>query len=86
MSKIVLEIPDEIGEAVRLPAAERPARLRRELALRLYEKGLISFGKARQLAGLSVRDFHRLLGEEEIPRSYDREELEHDLRALDTPG
>lgn len=86
MGKIVLEIPDDIGEALRLPAAERPARLRRELALRLYQKGLMSFGKARQLTGMSAWDFHRLLGEEGIERSYDLEELEHDLRTLGAPG
>lgn len=84
MDKIILEIPSDLAEAIRLPLEERAMRLRRELALRLYEKGLLSFGKARELAGMSKWEFHFLLGEEGIPRHYDFEELEKDLKTLET--
>lgn len=47
------------------------------------EKGLLSFGKARKLAGLSKWEFHELLAAEGIPRHYDVEELEADLHALE---
>ena len=57
--------------------------MKRELAIRLYAKGLLSFGKARQLAGMTRWDFHDLLGEESIPRRYDVEELEEDLKTLE---
>jgi predicted HTH domain antitoxin len=50
----------------------------------LYQKGLLSFGKARQLAAMSKWDFHQLLGEEGIIRRYDVEELEQDLKTLET--
>jgi len=83
MDKIILEIPSDLAEAIRLPLEERAMRLRRELALRLYEKGLLSFGKARELAGMSKWEFHFLLGEEGIPRHYDFEELEKDLKTLE---
>ncbi len=53
MRPIVLELPGDLGDALRVPVPEQEARLRRELAIRLYEKELLSFGKARQLAGLS---------------------------------
>jgi predicted HTH domain antitoxin len=53
------------------------------LAVRLYAKGLLSFGKARQLAGVTRWDFHDLLGEEGILRRYDVGELEEDLRTLE---
>ena len=82
MGRIVLEIPPELVEALRVPPDEKPARLHRELAVRLYQKGLLSFGKARELAGLSKWEFHWLLGEEGIVRRYDSEELEVDLRTL----
>ena len=62
---------------------EHTARLKRELAIRLYAKGLLSFGKARQLAGLTRWEFHDVLGEEEIPRRYDVEELDEDLHTLE---
>lgn len=86
MSKMVLEIPGGLAEAVRVPSEEKLARLHRELAVRLYEKGLLAFGKARELAGMSKWEFHVLLGEEGIVRRYDVEELEADLRTLEAIG
>jgi len=86
MPKFTLEIPEELIQSLKIPYDEAPARLKRELALRLYEKGLLSFGKARKLAGMSKWEFSRLLGEEGIPRRYDLEEFEKDLRTLENLG
>jgi predicted HTH domain antitoxin len=83
MSKLTLEIPDDLAEALRIPLAERLPRLQQELAVRLYQKGLLSFGKARELAKMSKWEFHWLLGQEGIERSYDIEELEADLETLE---
>ena len=83
MAKLVLEMPDELLEALRLPPEERAKRLRRELAVRLYQKGLLSFGKARELAGMGKWEFHDLLGEEGIMRHYDLEDLAEDLKTLE---
>lgn len=83
MGKLVLEMPDDLFEALRLPPEERVMRLRRELAVRLYQKGLLSFGKARELAGMGKWEFYDLLGEEGIIRHYDLEELEEDLKTLE---
>lgn len=44
----------------------------------LYDWGVLSFGKARALADLSKREFHRLLGERTAERHYTREELDED--------
>ncbi len=82
MDKMVLEIPGELAEALRVPTEEKQARLRQELAVRLYQKGLLSFGKARELAEMSKWEFHLLLGKEGIVRHYDVEELEEDLKTL----
>jgi len=83
MRAVVLELPPEVREALRIPVAEQGVRLQRELAIRLYEKGLLSFGKARELAGLSKWEFHELLAAEGVPRHYDLEELEADLQTLE---
>lgn len=80
---MVLEIRSDLVDALKLPPEERLARLRQELALRLYQKGLLSFGKARELAEMTKWEFHHLLGKEGIVRHYDIEELEEDLRALE---
>ena len=83
MRTMTLELPLDLRDALRVPIAEQEARLRRELAIRLYEKGLLSFGKARELAGLSKWAFHELLAAEGILRHYDLEELEADLTTLE---
>jgi len=86
MGKMVLEISDELAEALRVPPEEKLARLRQELAVRLYQKDLLPFGKARELAGMSKWEFHVLLGDEGIVRRYDVEELKEDLRTLEALG
>lgn len=77
-----LELPDNCFDAIKAPRQEVPDRLKRELALRLYEKDLLTFGKARELAGLSKWEFHELLSQEGINRHYDVEELDDDLQTL----
>ena len=86
MKEVVLAIPGDLVEALRVPPREQVARLLRELGVRLYQKGLLSFGKARELAGMTKWEFHLLLGEEGIIRRYDLEELEVDLKTLETLG
>ena len=74
-----IEIDDEVYEALQLPEGERSDALKEELAVSLYARDLLSFGKARSLAGLSKRKFHDLLGEREIPRHYSDTELAEDI-------
>ena len=86
MSRIVLEMPANIVDALRVPPDEQEPRLRRELAVRLYQKGLLSFGKARELVGLNKWDFQFLLAQEGITRQYDVDDLHDDLQTLDQLG
>ncbi|WP_207591134.1 UPF0175 family protein [Halomontanus rarus] len=74
-----IEISDEVYDALRLPEDEREGVMREELAVSLYARGALSFGKARELAGLSTRDFGDLLGERGVERHYTDEELDEDL-------
>jgi predicted HTH domain antitoxin len=74
-----LEIDEEVYEALKLPEGERSEVLKLELAVSLYARDILSFGKARALAGLSNQEFQRLLGEREIPRHYGEEELAEDI-------
>jgi predicted HTH domain antitoxin len=78
-----LELNDEIRDALRIPPEEQESRVRRELALRLYEKGLLSLGKARLVAEMEKWDFLFLLAQEGICRQYDKDELDRDLSTLD---
>ncbi|WP_311173064.1 UPF0175 family protein [Halobellus ordinarius] len=74
-----IEIDDEIYEALDLPADEREATVKVELAVSLYGRGILSFGNARALADLSKREFHRLLGDRGVERHYTETELAEDV-------
>lgn len=84
MTNMILEIPDGLAEALKIPPDEQIQRLYQELAVRLYQKGILTFGRARELAGATKWKFHNLLGEENIERRYDTEELEFDLKSLES--
>ena len=78
-----IEIDDDVYEALQLPEGERSPAMKRELAVSLYARDILSFGKARTLAEMSKREFQELLGEREIARHYGERELEE---ALDYAG
>lgn len=76
---ILLEIPDSVARAMRLPPSEQRRQLKVELALSLYAQGILSYGKARELAGMTKLEFGLLLGKRNIPRHYEQDDLEGDL-------
>ena len=80
MEKFVLEVPGEVVDAVKLPPGEMERELRKELALALYQRGVLSLGKARVLAQMTRWEFEELLGERKIPRHYTKTDLEEDIR------
>ena len=77
-STISIEIPREVLHAARMT----PQDLRRELAIYLFQQGRLSFGKAREMAGMTVWAFQQLLASREIPVHYDVEDYEEDLATL----
>jgi len=50
-----------------------------ELATAIHRRGIISFGNARKLAGVSKWEFLEELGKRKIERHYTEKELEEDL-------
>lgn len=76
---IRLDIPDSVTKAIRLPEPSMRDDLLVELALALYARGALAFGKARELADLPKLEFGRLLGSRGIPRQYSPEDLADDL-------
>ena len=76
---IILEIPDSVARAIRLPKNEKQKQLKVELALSLYAQGLLSFGKACELAEMTKVEFGLLLGKRNIPRQYDEQDLQDDI-------
>lgn len=76
---IVLEIPDSVARAIRLPKKGQQKQLKTELAISLYAQGILSFGKACELAEMTKIEFGLLLGKRNIPRQYDEQDLQDDI-------
>ena len=79
MAKLTLEVLSEVIDAVKLPPAEVEGELRKELALALYQRGVLSLGKARILAGMTRWQFEQVLSDRQIPRHYTETDLQDDL-------
>jgi predicted HTH domain antitoxin len=77
-SMISIEIPRDIIHATRLT----PQELRRELAVYLFQQGKLSFGKAREMAEMTVWSFQQLLGSRGILIHYNIEDYDEDLSSL----
>ena len=74
-----MSIPEDILASIKIPREDLEKVLKLELATALYRRGIISFGKARKLAGVSKWEFLEELGKRKIERHYTEKELEEDL-------
>ncbi len=73
-----IEIPLDVIHATRM----KPRELVLELAIALYQQRKLSFGKAREMAGLTVWAFQQTLGLRGIPVHYGVEDYEEDVATL----
>jgi predicted HTH domain antitoxin len=81
-STVAIEIPQEVLHATRMS----PEELKQELAIHLFQQGKLSFGKAREMAGMTAWAFQQILGSRNIPSHYDWEDYTADLAALKEIG
>jgi predicted HTH domain antitoxin len=77
---LTLNIPSVVLEGTKLPAQEMETEFRKELAIALYQRGVLPLGKARLLAQMTRWEFEELLGQRKIPRHYTEANLEEDLQ------
>ena len=79
MADVTITVPREIVQALRLPPDTVAAELQRELAVALYQRGILSSGKAAALARMNRWEWEELLGARKIPRHYADEDLDRDI-------
>jgi predicted HTH domain antitoxin len=79
---MVITISKAVESGLRIPVKDQEKELKKLLALKLYEKGILGMGKARELDGVTRLDFLYMLKEEGIPVNYDQDDLEEDLNTL----
>ena len=79
---VVVEVPT--GMLASLTEAELSADLRTTLAVRLFEEGRVSTGRAAQMAGMGKWEFMEELGRRKVPIvNWDEEELRRELGYAD---
>ncbi|KLK87436.1 hypothetical protein SZ63_11155 [Methanoculleus sediminis] len=76
---MTITVSQDIVQALRLPPDAVAAELQRELAVALYQRGILSSGKAAALAEMSRWEWEELLGARKIPRHYADEDLDQDI-------
>ena len=77
---IVLTIPSSLAQEMKLPPDIIREDLMSELAVSLYQRGVITTSQACKLAGLERFQFEELLSKRHIPIHYCEEDLEKDIR------
>jgi predicted HTH domain antitoxin len=81
MNKLLLEYPEDLETAVQTTREEFADQIRLMAALKMFELGKLSSGKAAELAGVSRVEFLDLCGRYQVPVfNYSPEELESELR------
>jgi len=74
-----IAIPSDVLNSMKIPRSDQELVLKLELALALYQRGILAMGPARRLAGISKREFIEELGKRKIGRNYTMEGQEEDV-------
>jgi predicted HTH domain antitoxin len=82
MAMVTVEVPDDAFSALRRSPKEFASEMRLAAAIQWYHQGLISQGKAAEIAGLSRADFLEALFRAKIPAcQVTLEELKEELES-----
>jgi predicted HTH domain antitoxin len=86
MTTVTIEVPDDVFSTLRRSPDEFARDLLRAAAIQWYSQGLISQGKAAEIAGLSRTDFlyslaHAKVDAFQISEEELKEEVQRDLKA-----
>lgn len=77
---LMIDYPEGLETAVSTTKQEFAAQVRLMAALKMFELGKLSSGKAAQLAGISRVEFFEMCGRYQVPIvNYSAEELEEEL-------
>lgn len=76
---VTITVSEEFLLATRMTTEE----IQLELAISLFQQNKLSFGKARELAGLDFWTFQQILGSRRVTPHYDVAELQEDLATIE---
>lgn len=80
--ELLLDVPEEVLQAVQTPGSDPAQAVLRELVLALFQGGRLSAGRSAKILGLTRREFHGLLKERQITLPLDLADFESELARL----
>ncbi|WP_297063765.1 UPF0175 family protein [Thermococcus sp.] len=83
MGEVTVTVPSDLVRILKVDRDEVPRVVRLYLAVELYREGLISLGKAAEIAGLSKWEMMEVLASKGVPLNYNRRDLEEDIETLE---
>lgn len=78
--KIELELPKYALESVKVRKEGAANEFKKIIALELFREGVVSLGKAAEIAGMCIVDFMDLSALKNIPLHYRKKDLVSDLK------
>ena len=82
LMELLLDVPEEVLQAVQTPGSDPAQAVLRELVLALFQGGRLSAGRSAKILGLTRREFHGLLKERQITLPLDLPDFEAELARL----
>ena len=83
MGEVTVTFTSDLARILRVDTDEVPAVVRIYLAVELYREGLVSLGKAAEIAGISKWEMMEVLASKGVPLNYTRRDLEEDIETLE---
>ena len=77
-----VEIPKDLTRLLRIREKDLPKKVREIIAVELYRDGIVSIGKAAEIAGITKWEMLEILAMKKIPLQYYPEDLEEDIGTL----
>lgn len=82
MQTISVDLPDDLINIFKIRERDFPSIVRETLSIELYREGLISIGKAAEIAGVSIWEMQEIFAKRKVPVNFYPEDLEKDIRTL----
>lgn len=82
LETISIDFPKDLINIFKVREKDLPSYVRKSLAVELYRDGLISIGKAAEIAGISIWEMLEALAIKKIPIQYYPEDLKEDIETL----
>ena len=82
METVSIDFPRDLINIFKIREKEFPHKVRETLSIELYREGLVSIGKAAEIAKVSIWEMQEILARKKVPINYYSEDLEADIKTL----